>query len=101
MSQEQLKSVNISIAGRTYPLKVQDGEETEILMIAREINEKVNAYQLTFERNDRQDSLAMTLLMFAVELHQHKNKVTPDLANTNESTSRLAKIDDLLSRLLA
>ena len=80
MSQEHLKSVNVSIAGRTYPLKVQDGEEVEILSIAREINEKVHSYQLTFERNDRQDSLAMTLL--------------------NELNDQLIKIDDLLNGLL-
>ncbi|MBK8721719.1 MAG: cell division protein ZapA [Saprospiraceae bacterium] len=100
MSQEHLKSVNVSIAGRTYPLKVQDGEEVEILSIAREINEKVHSYQLTFERNDRQDSLAMTLLMYAVELHQLKNKVAPNQSNNNELNDQLIKIDDLLNGLL-
>ena len=100
MSQEHLKSVNVSIAGRTYPLKVQDGEDIEILAIAREINEKVHSYQLTFERNDRQDSLAMTLLMYAVELHQLKNKVTPNQSNNTELDTQLGKIDALLNGLL-
>ncbi len=99
MTKDQLRSMNVSLAGRTYPLKVQDGEEQEIIHVAKELNEKIHAFQLAFQKNDRQDSLAMTLLTLAMEMHQLKKKGPLSSQSESVYTDRLLKIEKLLEQV--
>ena len=91
------KSITILIAGRPYPLKIKAGDEATIRKIVKEINEKVNRFQLTYTKKDKQDCLSMAVLTYAVELHKAQQKInTP---NTKLS-DRIHQLDQLLDQLL-
>ena len=64
------ESVNITvlIAGRPYPLSVKTREEHLIRKAVKELNEKINEFQLTYKQRDKQDCLSMALLTYAVDL---------------------------------
>ena len=67
---EGLKSMIVNIAGRSYPIKVQDEDKESIQKVVDDINEKVKDFQLTYINKDKQDCLAMALLTYAVDFHK-------------------------------
>jgi cell division protein ZapA len=62
-----MKSIDVTIAGRAFPLKVTDEEESMVLRVTDEINDKVRNLQKTYQQKDKQDCLSMALLTYAVE----------------------------------
>lgn len=66
---ERTETVNmtVTIADRSYPLKVLKSEEEKISKAAKLVNERVSEYRQNYEGKDKQDYLAMCLLNFAVE----------------------------------
>ncbi|MCI5083191.1 MAG: cell division protein ZapA [Saprospiraceae bacterium] len=90
------KSITILIAGRPYPLKIKAGDEATIRKIVKEINDKVNRFQLTYTKKDKQDCLSMAVLTYAVDLHKAQQKNTPEAP----VSKRLSQIDQLLDQLL-
>ena len=71
-----MKSIEVMIGGRSYPLKVTEDEETLVLQLANEINEKVRNLQNTYLQKDKQDCLSMALLTYAMETARLKNDLT-------------------------
>lgn len=67
-----MKSIEVLIAGRAYPLKVTEDEETLVRSVADEINEKVRNLQNTYLQKDRQDCLSMALLTYALDNKRQK-----------------------------
>ena len=84
---DDLISLNIMIAGRSYPLKVKSDDKESIQSVVDEINEKIKDFQLTYINKDKQDCLAMALLTYAVEFHKAKNE--------NSSSELSHKVDHL------
>ena len=97
MEGQDTKNITVLIAGRPYPLKVKAEDEPIIRRIVKELNEKVNRFQLTYTNKDKQDCLAMSLLTYAVDLHKATLVKTEDLS----LSSRLTKMEELLDELLA
>lgn len=64
---EELISIKVNIGDRAYPLKIKAGEEENVRLAAKMINEKSKFYQQNFAVRDKQDLLAMTALEFASE----------------------------------
>ncbi|TWP24760.1 cell division protein ZapA [Apibacter muscae] len=60
--------VNLKIAGRTYPLVVQDDEEEILRNATKRIQKYVSTFDKDYNINDKQDSLAMSALQLASEL---------------------------------
>ncbi|MGB1248187.1 MAG: cell division protein ZapA [Chitinophagales bacterium] len=76
---DDMININVIVADRPYPLKIKREEEESIRNAAREINEKVKEFQQVYAAKDKQDYLAMTALMYAVEsLSQKKNTIITD-----------------------
>ncbi len=96
MDAQDTITITVLIAGRPYPLKINKGDENAIRKIVKEVNEKLNRFQLTYTKKDKQDCLSMALLTYAVELHKSK-KAT----NHQELSSKIHQIDELLDHLLA
>jgi cell division protein ZapA len=71
---DDLISMNIMIAGRSYPLRVKGGDQESIKVVVDEINEKIKDFQLTYINKDKQDCLAMALLTYAVDFHKSENE---------------------------
>lgn len=92
--EEEVKNITVLIAGRPYPLKVRAAEEHAIRKVAKEINETINRFQMTYTSKDKQDCLSMALLTYAVDLRKHKSNETGLVDN------KLEQIDSLLGHLL-
>ena len=60
-------SINVNIADRSYPLKVDRKEEEGIRKAAKIINEKVVQYKQKYPTKDLQDCLAMATLQFVIQ----------------------------------
>jgi cell division protein ZapA (FtsZ GTPase activity inhibitor) len=65
---EKLK-INVVIAGRTYPLSVNNTNEEEgMRKAANSINKLISLYEQNYAVSDKQDVLAMCALQFASKL---------------------------------
>ena len=82
-------SLKIVVAGRTYPLTVNEGEDAKIIKAADDINRAINMLQENYAVKDMQDLLAMTALQLAT-----KN------SGTQNSTSELEQVENKLENLL-
>jgi len=58
-------SLKVNVAGRTYPLTVNEGEEQRVLKAAEEINKAIKMLQDSYAVKDMQDLLAMSSLQLA------------------------------------
>lgn len=75
MSKETKESVELVIAGRSYPVVTTSGDRAGLEEIAESINKELLDIQLQYADRDRQDCLAMCLLKSSVELAKVKTKL--------------------------
>jgi len=66
-------SLTVTLGGRPYPLRVVPEDEEPIRRIAKELNDKLTNFQETYPGRDKQDCLAMLLLIYAVDLYKVKD----------------------------
>ncbi len=67
-----MKSIEVSIGGRKYPVKVTEEEEILVLDIVKEVNQKLRDFQTRYRTKDKQDHLSMALLTYALESAKQK-----------------------------
>jgi cell division protein ZapA (FtsZ GTPase activity inhibitor) len=60
-------SLKVVVAGRTYPLTLNEGEEDKVLKAAADINKAIKLLQDSYAVKDMQDLLAMTALQLATK----------------------------------
>jgi cell division protein ZapA len=60
-------SLKVVVAGRTYPLTVNQGEEAKVTKAAEDINRTIQMLQDNYAVKDMQDLLAMTALQLATK----------------------------------
>ncbi|MEZ5040767.1 MAG: cell division protein ZapA [Saprospiraceae bacterium] len=99
MEGQETKQITVLIAGRPYPLKIKEGDEPTIRRIVKEVNEKINRFQLTYTNKDKQDCLSMAILTYAVDLHKAQQNQTSSPSNGIEE--KISQIDALLEQLLS
>ncbi|MBE7629988.1 cell division protein ZapA [Tenacibaculum piscium] len=86
--------VNVVIAGRTYPLSVDNtNQEQGMRTAAKNINDLLVEFERNYAVSDKQDVLAMSALQFASKLE------IVSLKNTKENTEVTNKINDLTTLL--
>lgn len=82
--------INLVIAGRTYPLSVNNTREEEgMRRAATKINELIARYEENYAVSDKQDVLAMCALQFASKL-----EIT-SINKDTENEEALQKINEL------
>lgn len=91
---ENIININVIIADRPYPLKIRKEEEEEVRKAAKEINDKVMQFQQVYAAKDKQDYLAMSALMYAVQNIENKKNVQQ---NDSDIEEELAALETLLS----
>ena len=69
-SQEEMIPVNITIADRTYRVKVAPKDEEAVRKTAAIINQKMIEFKGAYAGKDMQDYTSMVLLWFATEQQQ-------------------------------
>ena len=95
MANEVLESVSVNIAGRSYPLKVEEHEIEIIEEVVKGINSKVREFQRVYSGKDVQDCLAMALLTYVVDIEK-LNTQAPD----EELTEKVKALNTLVDRML-
>ena len=55
MEGQDTLNITVLIAGRPYPLRIKAGDEHTIRKIVKDVNEKINKFQLTYIKKDKQD----------------------------------------------
>lgn len=86
--------INIIIAGRTYPLSVNNEKEEEgMRKAATAINKLISMYEQNYAVSDKQDVLAMCALQFASKLEINS------LEKDSTSTEAIEKIKELTNLL--
>ncbi len=93
----ELININVVIADRPYPLRVKPEEEERVRNAARDINNKVKQFQTQYAGKDKQDFLAMSALMYAVESSSYQNKT---VINDSSFGDKLDELDRLLTQTL-
>lgn len=90
---EKLK-INVVIAGRTYPLSVNNTNEEEgMRKAANSINKLITLYEQNYAVSDKQDVLAMCALQFA-------SKVEIGALNSNSTNEEAIKKLNELTNLV-
>lgn len=94
-------SLQINIAGRTYPLNILKSEKEKVEFAAKQINEAVEYLQTNYKVKDAQDLLAMASLQL---LSKRKNTMTTDSnelkVDDKELEGELQKISSEIKSLL-
>ena len=97
MEELDSKQLTVTIAGRPYPLKIKVNDEPVSRIIVKEVNEKVNKFQLAYPNREKQDCLAMALLAYAVDLHKTSSQPA---SSSPELSDKLSRIQALLDEAL-
>lgn len=86
-------SIKVVVAGRTYPLTVNENEQEKVLKSAEDINKAIKLLQDNYAVKDMQDLLAMTALQLASKsgLKVDKNTSTPDYSAIESELDKLSK----------
>ena len=82
-------SLKITLAGRTYPLTVNEGEDEKILKAAEDINSAIKLLQENYAVKDMQDLLAMSSLQLLSKASNRMNNKTdePDYSDIENALS--------------
>ena len=85
MKDEQLNNIDVEIAGRVYPVLVNEEEEKNVRALAKQLNREIDEmYSRYVNKLNKQDVMSMLLLTYA--------KKVKDL-------EQLAVLDDLSEKV--
>ena len=87
-----LVQINVTVSDRIYRLRVLEKEKEEVLKAVKLVNEKIREYQRMYEGKDKQDYLAMVLLLFAVEHMRNEKKIIIEDTDFEQKLSELEQI---------
>jgi cell division protein ZapA (FtsZ GTPase activity inhibitor) len=92
-------SLKVVVAGRTYPLTVQDTEVEKVQRAADDINKAIKQLQDNFAVRDMQDLLAMTALQLSTRGSKSVQTVTqePDYSAVTDALKGLSEELDTLN----
>ncbi len=93
---QDVKNITVLIAGRPYPLKINAEDEPVVRKLVKEVNDKINRFQLTYTNKDKQDCLSMTVLTYAVDLFKAQQSSTQDAI----LSEKLQRLDAMLDKVL-
>jgi cell division protein ZapA len=88
-------SINVTIADRRYPMRINRSEEEKIRKAAKIINERILQYQQRYSGKDNQDCLAMSALQFVIQIMD-----VMDQSNTDQTMKQIEDINKQLTRYL-
>lgn len=91
-------SLKVVVAGRTYPLSVDESEEQRVLKSANDINKAIKLLQDNYAVKDMQDLLAMTALQLASKSDSTKSEGV-DLSIVKDIEDKLQSLSDELDDL--
>lgn len=94
-----MNSIRVNILGRTYPLKVLDGEEELMTSIAEFVDARFKLFKNELATHPEQTIMVLASLSIAEELFALQKKVK-ELQDVGLSTDEAAEISDRIDQLL-
>lgn len=91
---KDMTQMNVIIAGRVYPLKIQNGEESAVREAVETVNNKLQELRASYEGRDMQDYMAMLLANFAVEQVKKRDR---NALEQSELEQKLNELEAVLS----
>jgi len=89
-------SINVKVAERSYPLRVDREDEERIRQAAKLINDKILQYKQKYSDKDVQDFLAMAALQYVIKALELENN--QDISPVIDAVSALdSKLNNILS----
>ena len=92
-------SLKIVVAGRTYPLSVEENEVDKVQAAAANINKAIQVLQENYAVKDMRDLLAMSALQLATKSNNQKGKTVDNSAEITSIEEQLKSLDDELNAL--
>jgi hypothetical protein len=89
---DELIAIQVTIADRSYRLKIRPEEEAFIRQVIKNLNQKILEFKTLYAGKDMQDYVAMCLIYYATQPNQMQS---PDLWQ-----SQLRIIENLLDQAL-
>jgi len=89
--------INVTIADRTYRVRLSPDEEGVVRSSVKLINDKIAEFKLIYAGKDVQDYISMVLLWFATEQTKPGNNT---VAATEDTAKQLNHINATLDKLL-
>lgn len=83
-------SLKVVVAGRTYPLSVNENEQEKVLKAAADINKAIKLLQENYAVKDMQDLLAMTALQLATKEGRQGSAPSADYSEIEEELKKLS-----------
>jgi len=97
MQESELKSVQITVAGRTFPLKVTSRESSVVSVIEEDINRRITGFQDQYKTRDKMDCVLMALIDGAFQQPAHHPATA--ISAPHYSDSVLLEINALLDAM--
>lgn len=94
MQNKDLKTIDIYIAGKTFPVEITPDEEETILSLASTLNQKITDFQVSFPGRDKIDYVIMTLLSHTYDLHKSSDAITHAQSDAFEKVKQISSILD-------
>src|SRR5210317_1245847 len=92
-------SLKIVVAGRTYPLSVEENEVDKVQSAAANINKAIQVLQENYAVKDMRDLLAMSALQLATKSNGQKGETVDNSLEIETIEAQLKSLDDELSEL--
>jgi cell division protein ZapA (FtsZ GTPase activity inhibitor) len=89
-------SLKVNIAGRSYPISVEQEEEAILNEAVAAVENNVKILQESYAVKDKQDLLAMTALQMSIKLLNNKE----DEIQNKQMKERLNSVDSMLTSYL-
>ncbi len=97
MDKGETININVIIADRPYRLKIAPDEEEVIRRAAKKINDQIKDLQNTYDAKDKQDYMAMSLLLNTTDLLKLQQEIDQE---DKDFAKHLTQLDELLSGAL-
>jgi len=94
---DDLIPVNVTIADRTYRVRLSPSDEGVVRSSVKLINDKIAEFKMLYAGKDMQDYISMVLLWFATEQIQPGHNIISD---TEDTIKKLNHIEAMLDKLL-
>ncbi len=93
---KNLENINIKVGSRTYPVKANQDEKSSLLVVEKEVNNKIQTFKQNYSDIDDIDALSMTLIAYAFDLNNQ------DLVNKNDLLDKqLTQLEAELDKALS
>ncbi len=92
-----MKSIKVTILGKQYPLKVEEHEEENMLMICKYVDERFHKYREQLSKQPESTVMSLAALSIAEELFEARNNSSEMEKNEELMMQRVNKS---LERLL-